>query len=104
MLVYIPKGKKDGIQIMPIADVTAKDEFSAVKQISRDDMLAAHRTPPQLIGVIPQNNGGFGKVAETRDAYFETEIVPSCAACCASTTGPACRCWPSATTCAATAA
>jgi PBSX family phage portal protein len=28
MLVYIPKGKKDGIQIMPIADVTAKDEFS----------------------------------------------------------------------------
>jgi hypothetical protein len=76
MMVYIPKGKKDGIQIIPIADVTAKDEFSAVKNISRDDMLAAHRTPPQLIGVIPQANGGFGKVAETRDGFFETEIVP----------------------------
>ncbi len=76
MLVYIPGGKKDGIQIMPIADVTAKDEFSAVKNISRDDMLAAHRTPPQLIGIIPQNNGGFGKVSEARDAYYETEIVP----------------------------
>jgi PBSX family phage portal protein len=76
MLVYIPNGKKDGIQIMPIADVTAKDEFSAVKDISRDDMLAAHRTPPQLIGIIPRNNGGFGKVSEARDAYYETEIVP----------------------------
>ncbi|PNU06484.1 phage portal protein [Novosphingobium guangzhouense] len=76
MLVYIPNGKKDGIQIMPIADVTAKDEFSAVKNISRDDMLAAHRTPPQLIGIIPQNNGGFGKISEARDAYYETEIVP----------------------------
>lgn len=76
MLVYIPNGKKDGIQIMPIADVTAKDEFSAVKNISRDDMLAAHRTPPQMIGIIPQNNGGFGKVSEARDAYYETEIVP----------------------------
>lgn len=76
MLVYIPGGKKDGLQIMPIADVTAKDEFSSVKNISRDDMLAAHRTPPQLIGIIPQNNGGFGKVGEARDAYYETEIVP----------------------------
>lgn len=76
MFVHIPKGKKDGIQIMPIADVTAKDEFSNVKNISRDDLLAAHRTPPQLIGIIPQNNGGFGKVSETRDAYYETEIVP----------------------------
>lgn len=76
MFVYIPKGKKDGVQIMPIADVTAKDEFSNVKNISRDDLLAGHRTPPQLIGVIPQNNGGFGKVSETRDAYYEMEIVP----------------------------
>jgi len=76
MFVHIPNGKKDGIQIMPIADVTAKDEFSAVKTLSRDDMLAAHRTPPQMIGVIPQNNGGFGKLSETRDGYYETEIVP----------------------------
>ncbi|WP_439571164.1 phage portal protein [Sphingomonas sp.] len=76
MFVYIPKGKKDGIQIMPIADVTAKDEFSAVKNISRDDLLAGHRTPPQLIGVIPTNNGGFGDVGLTRDNYYRTEIVP----------------------------
>lgn len=76
LFVHIPKGKKDGIQIMPIADVTAKDEFTSVKNISRDDLLAGHRTPPQLIGVIPQNNGGFGKISEARDAYYETEVVP----------------------------
>ena len=76
MFLHIPNGKKDGIQIMPISDVTAKDEFSNVKNISRDDLLAAHRTPPQMIGVIPQNNGGFGKISETRDAYYEMEIVP----------------------------
>lgn len=76
LFVHIPKGKKDGVQIIPIADVTAKDEFSSVKNISRDDMLAAHRTFPQLIGVIPQNSGGFGKVGETRDAFYRAEIVP----------------------------
>lgn len=76
LFVYIPGGDKDGIKIMPIADVTAKDEFQNVKNISRDDMLAAHRTPPQIIGIIPQNNGGFGKVDEARDAFYEMEIVP----------------------------
>jgi hypothetical protein len=54
--------------------------------------------------VIPQNNGGFGKVAETRDAYFETEIVPLMRRMLRVNDWSACRCWPSATTCAATAA
>lgn len=76
LLVHIPKGKKDGIQLMPIADVAAKDEFSSIKNISRDDLLAAHRVPPQLIGIIPQNNGGFGKVGEAKDAFYEMEIIP----------------------------
>lgn len=76
MFVHIPNGKKDGVQILPIADVTAKDEFSNIKNISRDDLLTAHRVPPQLIGIIPQNNGGFGPIGDTVDAYFELEIVP----------------------------
>lgn len=76
MFLYLPKGKKDGVQIIPIADVTAKDEFSAIKTISRDDMLAAHRTPPQMLGIIPINNGGFEKVSDARDVYYETEIIP----------------------------
>ena len=76
MFVNIPKGKKDGIQILPIADVAAKDEFASIKNISRDDLLTAHRVPPQLLGVIPLNNGGFGKVDEAMDAFFEAEMVP----------------------------
>lgn len=76
LFVNIPKGKKDGIQIIPVGNVTAHDEFTAVKEISRDDMLAAHRTPPQLVGIIPKNNGGFGSVGASRDIYFENECLP----------------------------
>ena len=76
LFLYMPNGKKDGVQVIPIADVAAKDEFSGVKNISRDDMLAAHRVPPQLIGIVPQNSGGFGKVGEALDAFFQIEIVP----------------------------
>lgn len=76
MLIHIPNGKKDGLQIMPIAEATAKDEFSSVKNISRDDLLAAHRVPPQMIGIIPQNTGGFGNIGEAKDAFYEMEVVP----------------------------
>lgn len=76
LFVNIPNGKKDGIQIMPIADVVAKDEFSNIKNITRDDMLAAHRVPPQLIGIIPQNSSGFGGVREAMDVFYENEIEP----------------------------
>lgn len=76
MFVHIPNGKKDGVQILPISDVMAKDEFSNIKNISRDDLLTAHRVPPQLIGIIPQNNGGFGPIGDTVDVYFEMEIAP----------------------------
>ena len=54
----------------------AEHEVDVIEDASRDDMLGAHRTPPQLIGVIPQNNGGFGSVREARDSFYELEIVP----------------------------
>jgi len=76
MFLYMPNGKKDGVQVLPIADVAAKDEFSGVKNISRDDILAAHRVPPQMIGIVPTNSAGFGKVGEALDTFFQIEIAP----------------------------
>lgn len=76
LFLYTPNGKKDGVQIHPIADVAAKDEFLNVKNLSRDDLLTAHRMPPQLMGIIPQNAGGFGSVGEALDTFMRLEIVP----------------------------
>jgi hypothetical protein len=64
------------VQIIPISEVAAKDEFAGIKNISRDDVLAAHRTPPQLVGIVPINNAGFGNVVDAKDVFFELEIVP----------------------------
>lgn len=76
MFIHMPQGRKDGVQILPIGEVAAKDEFSGIKNISRDDMLAAHRVPPQLIGIVPTNTGGFGKPSEALDTFFQLEIAP----------------------------
>lgn len=76
MFVHSPQGKEGGIKIIPIAEVGAKDDFLGIKNTTRDDVLAAHRVPPQLLGIIPANAGGFGDPAKALDSFFELEIVP----------------------------
>ena len=76
LFMYAPGGKKEGIQLIPISEVTAKDEFFNIKNVSRDDMLAAHRIPAQLIGVVPQNAGGFTDPATAAKVFGRNEIKP----------------------------
>ncbi|WP_370171019.1 phage portal protein [Sphingobium abikonense] len=76
LFVHSPSGRESGIQLKPIAEVGAKDEFVGIKNTTRDDVLAAHRVPPQLLGIVPANAGGFGDVTKATDAFFELEIEP----------------------------
>lgn len=76
LFMYAPNGKKDGIQLIPISEVMAKDEFFNIKNVSRDDMLAAHRVPPQLLGVVPSNTGGFGAADTAAKVFGRHEVAP----------------------------
>ncbi|WP_312312421.1 phage portal protein [Sphingobium yanoikuyae] len=76
LFVHSPSGKENGIRLLPIAEVGAKDDFLGIKNTTRDDVLAAHRVPPQLLGIVPANAGGFGDVTKATDAFFELEIEP----------------------------
>jgi PBSX family phage portal protein len=76
LFLYSPNGKKDGIQVIPVSEVAAKDEFLHMKNITRDDQLAGHRIPPQLMGIIPQNTGGFGDVEKAARVFVANELEP----------------------------
>ena len=76
LFMYAPNGKKDGIQLIPVSEVTAKDEFFNIKNVTRDDLLAAHRVPPQLIGIVPSNTGGFGAANTAAEVFGANEITP----------------------------
>lgn len=76
LFMYAPSGKKDGIQLIPVSEVAAKDEFFNIKNVTRDDLLAAHRVPPQLMGIIPNNTGGFGDVEKAAGVFSTNEITP----------------------------
>lgn len=76
MFLYAPGGKKDGVQLIPISEVAAKDEFFNIKNVTRDDVLAAHRVPPQLIGLVPTGTSGFGSVIPAAQVFNVNEILP----------------------------
>ena len=76
LFVYVPSGTKDGIQLIPVSEVVAKDEFNSIKGITRDDMLAGLRIPLQLMGIIPQNAGGFGSIRDAALVYTANELEP----------------------------
>ncbi|MGW9285898.1 hypothetical protein ACWGSA_27730, partial [Streptomyces diastaticus] len=76
LFMYSPNGKKDGLQIIPLSEVAAKDEFLNIKNVSRDDMMAAHRVPPQMMGIMPNNVGGFGDVEKASLVFVRNELIP----------------------------
>lgn len=76
LFLYSPNGKKDGVQIIPLSEVAAKDEFWNIKNVTRDDQLAGHRVPPQLMGIIPANTGGFGDVEKAARVFVANELEP----------------------------
>lgn len=76
LFYYAPGGKPDGLKLIPISEVAAKDDFLNIKNSSRDDILAAHRVPPQLMGMLPNNVGGFGDVEKAAKVFARNELVP----------------------------
>ncbi len=39
-------------------------------------MMAAHRVPPQMMGIIPNNTGRFGDVEKASRVFVRNELMP----------------------------
>ena len=76
ILVNIPGGDKEGVQFIQMGDISAKDEFASVKNISAQDILNAHRFPAGLAGQIAQNAGGLGDPEKAELIYKRSEVIP----------------------------
>lgn len=76
LFVHSPNGKKDGLQVIPVSEVAVRDEFTGIKSVTRDDMLAVLRVPPQLLGIVPQNSGGFGSIRDAAGVWAAMELAP----------------------------
>ncbi|MGR5945797.1 phage portal protein [Enterobacter sp. C4G1] len=76
LFFYAPNGKADGIKIVPLSEVATKDDFFNIKKVSAEDLMSAHRVPPQMMGMMPNNTGGFGDVVKAAEVFVRNELIP----------------------------
>lgn len=76
LLLRAPDGNPDGLKLIPIAEVAAKDEFLNIKSVSAEDMLAIHRVPPALMGIVPKATGGLGDAMTAAKVFARNEVMP----------------------------
>lgn len=81
--IWAPNGKPDGVKVVPFSQISAKDEFINVKGATRDDLLAVHRVPPVLMGIIPEGSSNFGDVEKAAEVFAINELLPVMHSLCA---------------------
>lgn len=65
---------REPVQVVPVGNIGTKDEFQRIKDVTQEEMLAMHRMRPELMGIIPQNAGGFADPEKTMRVYHELEV------------------------------
>ena len=76
LLLRAPNGNPEGVKLIPIAEVGAKDEFLNIKGVSAEDMMAAHRVPPALMGIVPKATSGLGDAITAAKVFARNEVAP----------------------------
>lgn len=44
--------------------------------MSAEDLMSAHRVPPQMMGIMPNNAGGVGDVVKAAEVFVRNELIP----------------------------
>jgi PBSX family phage portal protein len=73
---HIPNGGEKAFQIIPVGDISQKDEFKSIKSMTAADVREAHRVPPALLGFIPEGNASVGDPAKVFETYKKSEVIP----------------------------
>lgn len=76
VLIHAQGGGKDGVQLLPFSQTSAKEEFINIKSATRNDPRDDHRIPPQLMGARPEGNGSLGDVGKAARVFVINEMLP----------------------------
>ncbi len=76
LLIHEAGGPEKGIQVIPVSEFAAKDEFLNINNVSMQDQLVIHQVSPQLLGIIAQGAGGLGSIEQAEAMFYRNVIRP----------------------------
>ncbi|MFM0069160.1 hypothetical protein PQR07_38855 [Paraburkholderia aspalathi] len=74
LFMCAPHSNKDGIRLNPVFEVTSKDEFFNIKNVTRDILARGAPSAASLMGIVPSNTGEFGAANMAAEVFAPTEI------------------------------
>lgn len=75
--VNLPNGEVDKVlKVIPIGEVASKVEFSRLASASDKRILSAWQIRPELVGMMPETNGGSGDLEKILGMHFDHNIIP----------------------------
>ncbi len=75
LYLNIPNGSKDSIQVIPVGDISQRDEFKRIKNLSAEDVIVSHRVRGELSEVIPRETGS-SDIEKVSRVYIQNETKP----------------------------
>jgi PBSX family phage portal protein len=74
--LYLHFDGEGDVKLIPVGDF-AKDDFEKIKGISRDDIISAHRVPPQVLAVLTDNKlPATGDLDKVVNLYNSNVVYP----------------------------
>ncbi|MBD3611124.1 MAG: phage portal protein [Hydrogenovibrio crunogenus] len=67
---------KEKPELIPVGQINAKDEFASMKNVTKADILSAHRIPIELMSVVTDNLKSPGDLNKTDRIFYKNEIQP----------------------------
>lgn len=71
------KGKdKEKPELIPIGEISAKDEFKSMKNVTTADILSAHRIPLDLMSIVREGFAPAGDLNKVDRIFYKNEVRP----------------------------
>lgn len=71
------KGKdKEKPELIPVGEISAKDEFLNIKNVSTGDILAAHRIPLDLMSIVREGFSASSDLNKVDRMFYKNEVIP----------------------------
>lgn len=75
LLVHDPSGEDADLKLLKLSEISKEDNFFDTQNATRDGVMAIHRVPVEVMGVIPSNVGGFGDPVKAVTVFARNEIT-----------------------------
>ena len=74
LVIHDPSGDEGKIELIKVSDISTKDDFWNIKELTQKGVCAVHRVPDALMGIASPKGATAASPRETSQVFFQNEL------------------------------